>query len=271
MVNVRHSAEISLAAARLRPLVRTRFLIQAGSGHGELLSIRQRTNGDLSILIPGDDYALAPHDMREYRFHIRASEDPDGAFIFYDNAQRDGRRLKSLLFVQPRRRQLLFPLYSVRCPNLSELRPPDSHPFDQMINLASYDPSLSVLVYHLAVSARGQPVEGLSDFNSFGVDFDIFRITILWGFMRAPSLGDGGVRGLALPPFHHTRFQQGRRTIETRKSLSIAETGIELRHARSIISHDHVSALKRLFAREGVNADPRFEAVAHHYALDPLA
>jgi hypothetical protein len=270
MVNVRHSAAISLAAARLRPLVRTRFMVRAGDGHCELLSIRQRTNGDLSILIPGGELATDPDEITEYRFHIRASEEPDGAFIFYDNALLSGRRRKSVLFVQPRRRALLFPVYSVRCQDLSGRPPPDAHPFDQLVDVASYDPSLSVLVYHLAVSARGQPIDGLSDFNSLGVDFDIFRITLLWGYMRAPSLGDGGVRGLALPPFLHDRMQHGRRAIETRKSLSVAETGIELRHARSIISQDHVCTLKRLFAQEHVTPDPRFEQVAHHYSLTPL-
>jgi hypothetical protein len=270
MVNVRHSAAISLAAARLRPLVRTRFMVRTGDGQCELLSIRQRTNGDLSILIPGGEQHATPDEISEYRFHIRASEDPDGAFIFYDNASRSGRRQKSVLFVQPRRRALLFPVYSVRCADLSGREPPAIHPFDQLVDIADYDPRLSVLVYHLAVSDRGQPLDGLSDFNSLGVDFDIFRITLLWGFMRAPSLGDGGVRGLALPAFLHARMQHGRHAIETRKSLSVAETGIELRHARSILSHDHVCALKRLFAQEHVSPDPRFEQVAHHYALAPL-
>jgi hypothetical protein len=131
MVNVRHSAAISLAAARLRPLVRTRFMVRAGDHHCELLSIRQRTNGDLSILIPGGERPGAPDEIREHRFHIRASEDPDGAFIFYDNASWSGRRKKSVLFVQPRRRTLLFPVYSVRCPDLSGREPPAAPPFDQ--------------------------------------------------------------------------------------------------------------------------------------------
>lgn len=267
---VRHALASSLPAAAPQALARTRFMVQAGRGQHELLSVRERHNGDLSILIPAHGPAIGPKGILEYRISVLASRDPDGAFILYDNSMRDGHREKSVVFLQPRRRSLLLPLYTVRCRDMSARVPFRPPAVDRLVPIATYDPALSVLVYHVALSGREQSIEGLSDFNSLALDFERFRITLLWGFMRAPSLGDGGVRGLALAPCHGSDIPHGRRRIAARKSLSVAEAGIELRHARSIISQDHVAALKRLFANEAVAPDPRFERVAYHYSLQPL-
>lgn len=249
---------------------RTLFTACVRDEQHELLSVRERGGGDISILVTSGDPAGGAEQRAGYRLQVHVRDDADGALIFYDNATPDGRRERSKLRIRPRRNSLMFPLYSVRFPDPAGRPGYQGRSFERDVEIAAYDPSLSVLVFHLAISSRGHPLDGLSDFNVVGEDVGKFRVSLLWGFMRAPSLPDGSVRGFGLPTWSAAGPSADEPAIETRKSVSIAELGTELRHARAALSLDQIAALKALFAKADVVPDPRFEEVALHYALQPL-
>lgn len=84
-------------------------------------------------------------------------------------------------------------LATVWCPDLNRERYVYRKRALKRLVLGAYDPALMTLQYAIFVGARGlkfAPVEN-TDFNYSSMDFELFRIVVLWSFAYAPSASAG--------------------------------------------------------------------------------
>jgi hypothetical protein len=146
------------------------------------------------------------------------------------------------------------PMCWVRCPNLREKRYiPENHS-EKPLKLGRYNPCVATLSYSIYVGAAGQdfPEGGFNDMNVAFMDFQLFRVVVLWSFATLFSDPTGSKAHLFTLHPKTAPEPERTRSLDTMKGYSPAECVGLFRETRDLLFFTHLEFLSSMDGMESV-------------------
>jgi hypothetical protein len=190
---------------------KTRFMARASSHQAELLSVRERSNGDLLIAQKRNAYHETLAEpfvaISEQHYSVHVSPNSSGNVITYTRKVNGDETKRHRQLVECDKRTLLWPLFTSRYADLSHpIFRAKSRAQDNVSCTSDFDASRNNLVLHLVIGAARSLQEFLvlGQFSSKAVSFTHFDVMLLWSFMPLASLVKGDT---AMISFDHDRVE----------------------------------------------------------------
>jgi len=171
---------------------KTRIVVQTSSQISEIISIRERTNGDL-ILMPrmaeamnGETFGDTPPD--EYRISVHQERDWGGHTFLQHLRTKDGFYRRWYANVKRMDGNLLWPIMTSVCSNIGIPRyAMKSHQKDEIVNIGTYNTAYDTLFYSLIVASPGYAADHKFSRNQIRISFSKFDIILIWHYAAVPS------------------------------------------------------------------------------------
>lgn len=177
---------------------KTRITITIEREEHEILSIKEGRSGDL-ILFPRHGSAHDHPDgsireTREDRISIHASRETDGNTIIHHLTGKDGSMVETASFLHNTASGFAWHVISKKCQSLAPekyLARPRGR--DRLINIGSYDPKQSTLLYSVFVADSHRDLPSLPCLAEpyRQIEFSAFRIFFFARYLSIPSLDKG--------------------------------------------------------------------------------
>jgi hypothetical protein len=255
---------------------KTRFTIETPTQVSELFSVRERSNGDLVLLLKmsnqvGDGHADTYDDLAENRISAHVSPNSQGrTFIHHVKTSEDYTR--HYANVVPNGGSTAWPLIAVICADLE--RPhyaSDPASRDTRHSLGFYNPRFSVLCYFVVISDRDQKIRPIQNMQSITVSFSVFSLHVSWAYLMGTSFHQGNIyfNANAISNESHDgqfNYSKAPSTI----SRSRGELVNWVRKTCAHMSASHCMKLERVFRNEGQALDPQFKEAARTFLHSPI-
>lgn len=173
---------------------KTRIGAKVGSHVRELLSVRERPNGELQVLLRTELAYETPHrgvGIISEKISIHPSHNADGTTLKRAAPLADGSLRTTVAFVKGPKTALAWPLFIQRVPQFNAKQYGlIAHEKDTVFLPIEYDDSKSSLFIMVFVSAIERPAVSFSEewVGVSHISFTRYRLSVFHHFVRLPSL-----------------------------------------------------------------------------------
>lgn len=174
---------------------KTRITARVNGQERQILSIKERPNNDLIVVLPSlanfehPSRGDTPLRERRWTFHNSPASQDSGETIVGHHVLTDGTRITTATYHRARISGHYVPVFVERFPSPGQGKfdvPTRSK--DTVLSTGSYDPTYHSLVFSIvSANAESNTLPDIPGFQAMIVHFKSWKIHFLWTYMRVPS------------------------------------------------------------------------------------